>query len=196
MRKKILWIIGSIFGTMLLLIISFVSYGYMTMQPTEGDTYDKNIVIVNENFPSDIVIYGEEIKFREELKYRNIDKIDEANMIQDSYEFRFLVINDRLGNVVLTKEDAALILELIMQRRLMGFYYIGTEKLNMLKDSGIIQNELSSSACAFYTGYVHGFLKYDIEWLYKNDELAIRQNDEFLGDVLLSHIVRLIQTNK
>ena len=98
---------------MLLLIISFVSYGYMTMQPTEGDTYDKNIVIVNENFPSDIVIYGEEIKFREELKYRNIDKIDEANMIQDSYEFRFLVINDRLGNVVLTKEDAALILELI-----------------------------------------------------------------------------------
>lgn len=196
MRKKILWIIGSIFGTMLLLIISFVSYGYMTMQPTEGDTYDKNIVIVNENFPSDIVIYGEEIKFREELKYRNIDKIDEANMIQDSYEFRFLVINDRLGNVVLTKEDAALILELIMQRRLMGFYYIGTEKLNMLKDSGIIQNELSSSACAFCTGYVHGFLKYDIEWLYKNDELAIRQNDEFLGDVLLSQIVRSIQTNK
>ena len=196
MRKKIFWIIGSIFGSMLLLMISFVSYGYMTMQPTEGDTYDKNIVIVNENFPSDIVIYGEEIKFREELKYRNIDKIDEANMIQDSYEFRFLVINDRLGNVVLTKEDAALILELIMQRRLMGFYYIGTEKLNMLKDSGIIQNELSSSACAFCTGYAHGFLKYGIEWLYKNDELAIRQNDEFLGDVLLSHIVRLIQTNK
>lgn len=196
MRKKILWVIGSIFGTMLLLIISFVVYGYSMKQPLEGDTYDKNIVIVNENFPSDIVIYGEKIKFREELKYRYIDKIDEENVIQDPYEFRFLVINDGLGDIVLTDEDIALILELIKQRRLMGFYYIGTEKLDMFQDCGIIQNELSSSACAFCTGYDHGFLKYGIEWLYKNDELAIRQNDEFLGDVLLSHIVSLIQTNK
>lgn len=196
MRKKILWVIGSIFGAMLLLISSFVIYGYMTMKSLEGDTYDENIVIVNENFPSDIVIYGEEIKFREKLKYRNIDKIDEKNIIQDSYEFSFLVINDRFGNAVLTEEDVALILELIMQRRLMGFYYIGTAKLDIFQDVGIIQNELSSSACAFCTGYTHGFLKYGIEWLYKNDELAIRQNDEFLGDVLLSRIVSLIQANK
>lgn len=157
MRKKILWVIGSIFGTMLLLIISFVVYGYSMKQPLEGDTYDKNIVIVNENFPSDIVIYGEKIKFREELKYRYIDKIDEENVIQDPYEFRFLVINDGLGDIVLTDEDIALILELIKQRRLMGFYYIGTEKLDMFQDCGIIQNELSSSACAFCTGYDHGF---------------------------------------
>lgn len=196
MRKKILWVIGSIFGATLLLVISFVAYGYMTMQSLEGDTYDKNIVIVNENFPSDIMIYGEEMKFREKLRYRNIDKIDEGNVIQDSYEFRFLVINDRVGNVVLTEEDTSLILELIMQRRLMGFYYIGTEKLNMFQDCGIIQNELSSSACAFCTGYSYGFLKYGIEWLYKSDELAIKQNDEFLGNALLNHIVSSIQTNK
>lgn len=161
------------------------------LQNNSLDSYDEAIVILNENCPSDIILYGEEIDFRSELNYRTIGTLSKEALTSDEkYEYTFLVINDRQGNVKLTDEKIKELKSLVDELNI-SFYYIGQQYLSDLKDAGFYSNVFNDDY--YGIGYVvaptekghagvHGLWTSVEEDHYKN-------NIELLGQVLACSFV-------
>lgn len=123
------------------LVAAFLLFVYPSIAQNDIlDSYDEAIVILNEKYPSDIVLYGEEIDFRSELNYRTIETLSKETLISDEkYEYTFLVINDRQGNVKLTDEKIKE-LKILVDEMNISFYYIGQQYLSNLKEAGFYSN--------------------------------------------------------
>ena len=106
--KKKNTIIIFVLGIILLITAFFGIKMLISKEPEGGnDTYDDNIEILNEIHPVKILVYGEELYFRDTLKYEKITSIsaEVLELDENAYERVVLVINDLNGTVELTEED-------------------------------------------------------------------------------------------
>lgn len=124
-------------GIIIVVVSGWLIYQYFS-QPVSNvvGSYDKEIKILNESYPSDIMVYGEDVGFDERLIYRTIDTLTEENLKSESkYKYSFLVINDRSGNLKITDEEFELC-KMMCDEFDMNFYYIGEQYLTNLKNFG------------------------------------------------------------
>lgn len=176
----------------LILVLAFLLLVYpYIIQNNIIDSYDEAIVNLNENYPSNIILYGEEIDFRSELNYRTIETISKESLTSDEkYEYTFLVINDRHGNLKITDEKIKELKTLVDEMNI-SFYYIGQQYLPNLKEAGFYSNVYNDDY--YGIGYVeaptekghasvHGLWTSVEEEHYKN-------NVELLGQVLVYSFV-------
>lgn len=176
----------------LALVMAFLLLVYpYIVQNGIRDSYDEAIAILNKRYPSDIILYGEEIDFRSELNYRTIETISKESLTSDEkYEYTFLVINDRQGTIKLTDEKIKE-LKILVDEMDISFYYIGQQYLSNLKEAGFYSNVYNDDY--YGIGYVesptekgrasvHGLWTSVEEEHYKN-------NFELLGQVLVYSFV-------
>lgn len=157
---------------------------------TDLCNYSDEIRILNENFPSDIVVYGEDVNFDQSLNYRVITQISEENLKCDKkYKYSFFVINDRSGNLEISDEEFALCKRLCDEKDI-NFYYIGEHYLAHLEEFGFHSGLFRDDLCGI--GYV---LKPAVGrsvvqgiWSRTEEEMAA-QNDKLLGQILVMSFV-------
>lgn len=141
-KKKIIkvtiGICAVVLVVLLVLCVIFRWYLYMPFLFHNGkvtDPYDRAIDMLNNKVPTEIFVYGEELDFRKTVQYKQIDSLSEESIKTDK-EYTVCIVSDWNGNVTLTKEDVAFIKEQIKNLNFY-FYYIGNDKLDMLKKEGI-----------------------------------------------------------
>ena len=78
MKKKIKISILIVFSLVFIFGLYILIRGFIIPHISEGDDfcpYKNEITILNDNYPSDIIIYGEEVEFDSRLKYRVINEL-------------------------------------------------------------------------------------------------------------------------
>jgi len=185
MSKNVKLTIVAIIVVIVAIAIFFVwaiKSGLFSKPPLE-DQYDINIKIVNTTYPSDVIIYGEDINFRSSFLYRKVNNLNEQSLHSEEYDYKFIIICDREGSVNITSEDYDFLLRLIQDE---GYclIYIGSEKLDDFKNHGFF-TMLDSGIKGFMKipssstqGVVQGF------WT-EQEETIFTTYNELLGKTLL-----------
>lgn len=194
MKKKLL--IG---GSLILLIAIIAIAIVMTVDnnnPSDseiGDTYSQNIEILNDRYPTDVVIYGESIIFRDELNYRIIDEITEENLATE-LSAQVLIINDLSGNIEIPDGAYNIILKKMADGN-MDYYYLGTTKVDMFNKYNLWNKDLEKGDLAIgvakYNKVVTNFSGVWTEY----DANILADNKEGLGSTLVNQIARCIKSN-
>ncbi len=187
--KKITVIALSIFIAALAVgIVSYCIFRYFISsslnEETAYSTYDTEIKILNESYPSDIIVYGEDVGFDSGLKFRTINEIKEEHFTQDSnYKYTFFVINDRGGTAKITDEEFELIKRVCDEKNI-NFFYIGKQYLEHLKDFGFYDQLYSTDPCGCaYIISPYGRTGIDGVWT-STEEMVYANNPRLLGEIL------------
>ena len=177
-KKKKIILLTSLIASIALVFAVFFVWMFSSKETVE-DTYSKYIKVLNENDVS-LVIYGDEVKFREGVNYKIIDEIDKTSFNGDE----FLVMNDRLSNAPLDDEDYTEIKDLISNG--VTFIYIGESKLETFKQKGFIgsygEDDLEFVISAFSTRVSFG------PWDRSMEE-DFKKYNEILGESIVYTIV-------
>ena len=133
--RKILTIVLIIVATIGFVTASFFIWKNLFPHNEFADSYDEAIFILNENYPSEILVYGNDVGFREAVKYRAIEALSEEdfNLNTSSYKYHFLVINDINNDLSISKEDFIRCKKYADENKL-NFYYIGKQYLDLLRE--------------------------------------------------------------
>lgn len=147
---------------------------------------------LNEIYPADIIIYGTDVKFENELTVRSIDEITAEKLVNDK-QFHFLIINDVEEKAPLKEEQISLILDYVYHKEY-NIYYIGTRYGEIIaraaKEEGAFQMEPGAVQEAKRYSFIlihneHGVTSLEDVWgEFEQDCYA--ENQEILGDILLS----------
>jgi len=198
MKNKV---IGVILIVVLLVLAVFAIHSALSSRKgdfvDEGDSYNQDIVLVNTNFPTDIVIFGEDIYFRPAVKYRRIDKITRESLAYDADKFHrlVLVISDLGSTVQLEEEDYKIIKELL-DADMIDYYYFGTSKVEDIIKYQLweVRTITDGQIYGFGVGkYYNGKVQFTL--FDKSDAEAAAVNKEYLGQIIIFQIARCIRSN-
>lgn len=196
MKKSIKILIGILVAIILAVVVRFV-WPYISPQDTsdEMDGYDASINYLNNEVSSQLLFYGEDIEFRDSVKYTKITSIDEKS-IKSNADYVFLIISDLGGTTELDADMVTFLKEYADKNNSFNFYYVGTEKLDIFtsgifEDYGISSDDMSfgyvvSSGCRL----THGGM-----WS-GNDAQYLEKNKELLQENILDTIARIIESNE
>lgn len=157
----------------------------------EMDTYDLEIQVVMTSYPTDIVVYGQDIEFRNSLQYRLNPEINDDGLATIK-EYQAIILNDQDGNLEITDEELLLIKSYTIDGS-SDFFYIGTKELDRLSLLGFgsaAENDASLTVINYYGR------KITFEGVWSNAEVEhSKNNPELLGMIIISHIVRGLRSN-
>ena len=112
--------------------------------------------IVTESFPTQFVIYGDEIDFAPAVFVRYINAINEENLrIQNGYTHQMIIINDLSGNVNLSDEEWLLINQYVKSDSRYNMFYLGSKEFEQLVDLEIVTDGMLSYETDLSIGIVH-----------------------------------------
>lgn len=195
-NTKIKFFLKSIPLIILCIVIGRYIYFFITSRipNNEPDGYDKAIEYLSKETVTDIVVYGDEIAFRETLEHDKIKSLKEVERFDADYVY--LVINDLNGNTNLTKEDIIFLKQTADQNVNFNFIYVGTDKLELFF-SGIFE-DYSTSDDDFSFSYVMfegSRLTFSGAWT-EDDEKCYKTDGELLGAEIVDTIALIIATNE
>lgn len=197
MKKRAYWVV------LILILVAVAIWALSSAltsggnQDFEGDTYDEEIVIVNQSFPTDVVLLGEDIYFRPAFQYRRIDKItlDSLSYDPEKYIRLVLVISDLGGSVHLIDEEYSVIKQLL-DDNVIDYYYFGTSKVADLIKHGLWEvrvvtdrKEMGMGVCLYHNIQTQ-FNMWD-----EQDAAMQAINKENLGLCIVAQIARCIKSN-
>jgi hypothetical protein len=144
-----------------------------------------------------VVVYGDDVIFRNAFKYEKINNLDEDSLNYDSKKYMrlVLVIND-LSSSVNIEEGTYEILKSKIDNNSMDLYYFGTSKVGDFIRYGLWKGQynngedLSIGTALYYKNqtYFTGI------WT-KYDSTVTSKNKEALGSVIVNQIARCIKSN-
>mgnify|MGYP003298290985 CR=1 FL=1 len=176
--------------------LSLTSCRPSTEESDIGDTYDQSIKIVNTTHPAKIIVYGEPILFRDELRYFPAQTLTE-DLFKDEigqYERIVLIINDKSGTVSLSQEALELISGYVNAGKL-DFYYFGTDKNDRIIQNGIWNGNLSEDDLSIVTAlYGHTVSYFRGVWT-THDEAMNNLREENFGMVITLQIADCMRSN-
>ena len=160
MKKKLILTISIILLVLvILLVFRFTALNELFSGDAEDgmDDYDKRIEVFNNVYPTDIVIYGEDIPFREALITRKITEITEESL-ETEKKFQIVVISDLDGTATVTKEELELLLSYLKQGKC-DVYFLGVELFDDMVSAGFSDEMLDENDLA--AGF---FLEDNVIW--------------------------------
>jgi hypothetical protein len=168
-----------------------VSTCFLGCSVKPNNATDNHVKVINENYPTEIIVYGDIVEFDDGFVARTIDKISTENLTSDEkYMFSVLVINDLEGNAPVSDEEMKIITQMIDEED-MNFYYFGTNLLGPLKENGFYTDTLLPSD--MFVARVHEPLEVITiigMWDTQSNELYHTKNSKLLGQRLIRSIVR------
>ncbi len=194
MKKKTAIIITISIVVLLSLVMGVMYiFGYGIFEPEDNDI-DTDIKIVTENYKTEIVVYGNEIKFDEACYVRNIDEISKSNLVSDdSFVYTVFVINDLDGALELTDKDLDVIKSKVIDEKI-DFFYFGKKNYKNIVDAGIFSQDLLDSEMSLGVIYERGIRTEVIgTWTEEANKYYKESNPDLLGENILSEIVSKIR---
>ena len=151
MKKKKLVI--TIFIVLIIAIIAIVVA--ICMQNDHGDGYDFAAQGLKVEFNADIMVYGEDPKFRKNVEYRKIDAITEETLASgEEHGYRAIILFDRKGTMSITDEELLLIKEYV-EEKAYDMIYIGLNYLDDFKRLGFTVDLWEDAYSLEYIGSIH-----------------------------------------
>ena len=178
-KRKIIISVSIFVSAILIFATCYLCLGLYSNKEQGEDSYSTNIKTINKyNYP--IVLYGDEVKFRDGVKYKKSTKISESPFKNNT----FLVINDRSSTVSLDDEDyISLVEDFTYCSR--TFIYIGGSKLAFFKERGFI-GEYNDDCLGFMISTFSSKVTMNI-WNSASEEI-FKTNDDYLGEKIVSYI--------
>lgn len=140
MRKRLkkIIIIGIISVLTLGVIIGALHIFLNEDSGTELTSAEKDIKIITETYPTQIVVYGDEIDFDSSIKVKYIDSINEESLERDlQYKYSLIIVNDLARNVTLTDEEWGLLSNIVKSDNTYNMFYLGDEDIDQLLRVGV-----------------------------------------------------------
>lgn len=194
-NKKLLGIVV----TVAIILVGLKGY-YSLIKPmfdseADEDSYDQDIEFVMNIVPTEILLYGEKIDFRDSVTYTMIDKIDE-NIFNTKKQSVYLIINDLVGDSGITKDELAMLKKLLDKNNKANLIYLGTKQADTLLSLGYSdQIGIDDSRSMTYTIYsgdrVSGWGLWTSE-----DERYQKKNPELIGELILFECAENIKSNQ
>ncbi|MBE5926948.1 MAG: hypothetical protein E7270_08320 [Lachnospiraceae bacterium] len=166
--------------------VAFRRYKNRTNFVDEKDTYDLNIDVLNESYPTDIILCGENIPFREALVVRKVDKITEEALKTDKAH-QIIILSDLDGTLKITDEELKLIKNKLDKFEC-NFYYVGTNLKDRLINLEFIESWPEDDYCVALFNNDNTIYSFYGIWK-ESDKQATGDNRESLGHVLVSGFV-------
>lgn len=189
-RNRIIFVIAGL--AMLFLIVFFIhqSWSAKKTNKTEKDTYDNNIDILNNSYPTDIIIYGEKIPFRETLIVRTVDRISE-DILKTDKERQIIILSDLDGTLQIDDEELMIIKNKVNNLQC-DFYYLGTNLIDKLINLEFIDAWPENDYCVALCKNNNTLYRYYGVWT-ESDKQATSDNRISLGHVLVSNFTHILK---
>ena len=156
-------------------------------KPSE-DSYDQNIKILNK-YPADIMVYGEDINFRESVNYRRINSLSSADISSNGFDYIFIIINDRNGTANISDQEYENLLYLVKNENY-NLFYVGKDKFENFKNKGYFDMlDLGLAGFGYVAGPDRNLVQGD--WM-ESDEIEYAQYNELLGDRMVFFMVDVL----
>ena len=150
-KKRIIFIIGIFIVISIIVILIVLFCG----KKDDKDAYDIAISGLKIEFNSDIMVYGEELEFREGFEYRRIDAITEEKLSTDEeHGYRAIILYDRNGTISITDEELLLIKEYV-EEKAYDMIYIGVNYLDDFERLGFTVRMWDDAYSFEYIGSIH-----------------------------------------
>ncbi len=190
MNKRTIIIIFSIIGALIVGFVALQIYNYaIGYRPPKliGADY------LNEVVDFQAVLYGEDIAFPENFNCRKVNNLKDETVFLDA-DYVYLLICDFDGNVEFKKEDFLRLVEYADKHPNFNFYYLGTSKLDMIKNS-LDNCNLSDEDMSF--GYMtYEGLRVRHYGMWSRDDEDNLNRKEVLGEHLCMQIYRDVKSNE
>lgn len=183
---------------LLILVIGVVGVGtyrfILSMIPDDGSALREDMEYLNDKVDLSILLYGEDVEFPKELEYEKIESLEDKKWQRDN-DYVYLIINDLNGTTNFEKEEFVKLVEYADQNTNFNFYYIGTDKLEMI-DTNIQDSNLDDSDMSF--GYIinEGVRLIHLGVWSKNDHQYLKMSPELLSESIYSAVLMNIKSNE
>lgn len=134
--------------------------------------------LLNETFPSDVMIYGEDVDFMDIVSPRKLSSLSKESILAEKdLDHRFLVIVNRENTLDLSVDELKELKDVIMNKdNGISIYYIGSEGRDKFVEAGLVEKIYYKDDCGIgsecigyedynYRTYSDGF------WTAKDEEL-------------------------
>ena len=114
-------IVGIIIAVMAIVLIGFsVSRIIQSYTPENENDYSEEISYLNNEVDFKMYLYGDNINFPEEFKYKKLNDLNLGNEELDA-DYVYLVINDLSGKIKLTDEEIDELLATTVKQMIIGY---------------------------------------------------------------------------
>lgn len=204
--KILLVIIGSIIVIVALITATLVLTGnieigfddngnfqvVMKNDNNDLDSYDRIIQSTLTTYPTDIFVYGEDCKFRKNVKFKQIDKLSEENLKSDK-KYKVIVFNDLYDKTDLTDDDIAVLKKYVLEGDY-AFFYTGRKHMDAFIANGFATEQIVEENIGFALRHSDGTV---VEtgglWDETSLEYYENGNPELLGESIFIFIERIIR---
>ena len=132
LMKKFVAIVASVIALFILGVVGYLAWNALT-PPDDEPAYQDEIEYLNNDVDLEVMLYGEDIVFPQNFKYKKVDSIGEDVISVDS-DVVYLIINDFKGELSISKDQMVFLTEYAKRHPNFNFYYLGTDKLDMIND--------------------------------------------------------------
>jgi hypothetical protein len=99
-------------------------------------TDEPDLITVTQTYPTELIVYGDDLNLDPSCHVRKIDAITEENLkIDDAFQFFVLVINDINENAPISDAELKLIISIVDQGNL-SLYYFGKRLIKPIISEG------------------------------------------------------------
>jgi hypothetical protein len=157
------------------------------------DDYDKNIIILDDNISTDIILYGEMIPFRSELEYREVHQVSTTTLNTDAV-YQIIILSDLNGGLSISDEELQIIKEKVFENKL-DFYYLGRKELSRLQEMGFFSTKRQETELCLAIVYSKNEMIYYNGIWNSSDVQKTKDDRATLGMLLVRQFIRVLETN-
>lgn len=152
--------------------------------------HDANVSMINEKFPTDIILYGEDIFFCKHFEIIKINYITEDSFSTQKQN-QIIILSDLNGSLSISDQELLNIKEKIFAYEL-DFYYLGTKELERLHLLGFYEKPREElDLCLSIVSSNHQLLHFNGIWTSENFN-----NHDDLSKALINQFTKVIIFNQ
>ena len=156
------------------------------------DSYDQIIQSTLTTYPTDIFVYGEDCKFRKNVKFKQIDNLSEENLKSEK-KYKIIVFNDLYDKMELTNDDIAILKKYVLDGDY-AFFYTGRKHMDTFIANGFATEHVVEGVIGFALRHSNGtVVQTDGLWDETSLEYYETENPELLGESIFIFIERIIR---
>lgn len=210
MKQKVIKIILVIIGSIIVIValitatlvltenieIGFDANGnfrvVMKNDNNDLDSYDRIIQSTLTTYPTDIFVYGEDCKFRKNVKFKQIDKLSEENLKSDK-KYKVIVFNDLYDKTDLADDDIAVLKKYVLEGDY-ALFYTGRKHMDAFIANGFATEQVIEENIGFALRHSAGTVV-ETGGLWDETSLEYYENGnlELLGESIFIFIERIIR---
>lgn len=160
--------------------------------PNDMDSYDQAIQATLTTYPTDIFVYGEDCKFRKNVKFTQIDSLSDENLKSDK-KYKVIVFNDLYDKMELSESDIAILKKYVLEGDY-AFFYTGNKHMNKFIANGFASEHAVAENIGFALRH-SGNTVIESGGLWDKTALEYYEtnNPELLGESIFIFIERVLR---